>query len=267
MQGDAGRRAASGRCARVRLVSMAAAFGLALSGFTVADAATQEVACGAVLTADTTLTADVVGCEGSGLVIGAPGITVDLGGHTVGGLISQGGAPGQVGIDDSAGFDGVVIRNGSVHNFERGGVWLADVDDARVEDLDVALSLEFGILVDGGSGDVVSDNRMRFTGTSGIAIRGSAGVSRGNVVEANHVDSPAAGGIALGGGRVADTKISGNEVTGGLADQRPGGGILVGADDAVVTGTQLTANDVHFNFDRGILVGAASSDRRSAETG
>jgi hypothetical protein len=236
-------------------VTFAAALGLALSGFS-GVAAAQDIGCGAVLAADTTLTADVTECPGTGLVIGAPGITVDLGGHTVSGGF-PGGAPDQVGIDDSAGFDGVTIRNGAVHNFERGGVWLAGVDDARVEQLDIELSSEFGVLVDGGSRNVVRDNRMLFPGTSGIAVRGT---SRANVVADNRVESQAGGGIALGGGPVADTTIRGNEVTGGLADERPGGGILVGADGSAVTGTRLRGNYVHFNFDRGVLVGAGAGD-------
>jgi hypothetical protein len=137
-------------------------------------AAAQVVGCGAVLTTDTTLTADVTGCQGSGLVIGAPGITVDLGGHTVGGLAGQGGDPGQVGIDDSGGFDDVTIRNGSVTHFEHGGVWLAGADDAHVERLHIELAITFGILADGGSRNVIRDNDLAYPGRLGIVVRGAA---------------------------------------------------------------------------------------------
>jgi hypothetical protein len=52
------------------------------------------VHCGATLTKSTTLTADLVHCPGTGLVIGADGITVNLAGHTISGT----NAPGSEGI-------------------------------------------------------------------------------------------------------------------------------------------------------------------------
>jgi hypothetical protein len=242
--------------ARLGLVVVSLGVGLAgLAG----SATAQDVGCGAVLRTDTTLTADVTGCQGTGLVIGAPGITVDLGGHTVSGLSNQGGDPGQVGIDDSTGFDGVTIRNGSIESFGRGGVWLAGVDDARVEGLQIELSREFGVLVDGGARDTVTDNHLLFPGTSGIVVRGAAAASSRNAITGNRLESLTTAGITLEDGRIAGTTIDGNDVTGALADEHWGGGIIVGRDDAVVTGTRVRANAVHFNFDRGIFVGAGSS--------
>jgi hypothetical protein len=38
-----------------------------------------------VITTDTTLDSDLLDCPGHGIVIGAPGITLDLNGHTVDG--------------------------------------------------------------------------------------------------------------------------------------------------------------------------------------
>jgi parallel beta-helix repeat protein len=49
------------------------------------------MACGATITADTVLRADVNGCPGSALVIGADGVTLDLNGHTVEGAIVANG--------------------------------------------------------------------------------------------------------------------------------------------------------------------------------
>ena len=44
-----------------------------------------HVTCGDVITQDTTLDSDLIDCPGDGLVIGADGVTLDLGGHTVDG--------------------------------------------------------------------------------------------------------------------------------------------------------------------------------------
>ena len=64
--------------------------------------------CGAVLTEDTVLDRDLVGCGEDGLVIGADGITVDLDGHTVTGL----GAAETAGVRNR-GHDHVVIEAGA----------------------------------------------------------------------------------------------------------------------------------------------------------
>ncbi|NHC12920.1 right-handed parallel beta-helix repeat-containing protein [Motilibacter deserti] len=53
-------------------------------------------------------------CSGTGLFVGAPGITIDLAGHTVSG-------PGRgVGIDNYGEHDGVVVRRGTVRGFTHG---------------------------------------------------------------------------------------------------------------------------------------------------
>jgi hypothetical protein len=77
---------------------------LAGLAFAAAPAAAQP-ACGEVLTQDTTLTADL-DCEDTALVIGAPGITLDLGGHRV---IASDAA-----VILNEGHDDVTIRNGAV---------------------------------------------------------------------------------------------------------------------------------------------------------
>jgi hypothetical protein len=132
----------------------------------------QTVGCGTVITANITLTTDLLDCPGHGLVIGAPGITVDLGGHTISGAIISGGSPDQVGIDNSAGHDGVIIRNGVVRAFARGGVHLVGVDRSQVSDLQLDFFGDFGILLETGS-------RNRFTGNSLDSLASSALASSG----------------------------------------------------------------------------------------
>src|SRR6185503_3867209 len=72
----------------------------------------SHVACGDTITQSTTLDSDLVDCS-DGLVIGADGITLDLGGHTI---AARSVPPDPfidvIGIDNSAAHDGVTVRNG-----------------------------------------------------------------------------------------------------------------------------------------------------------
>jgi hypothetical protein len=70
--------------------------------------------CGQTITESVTLAADQTSAE-DGLVVGADGITIDLGGHTIAGDMGT----GDVGIDLN-GHSDVTIRNGTVRNFEDG---------------------------------------------------------------------------------------------------------------------------------------------------
>ena len=58
---------------------------LAMAGGAQAHSTTGAVSCGATITRDTTLKADLTNCPGDGLVIGADNITLDLNGHTIDG--------------------------------------------------------------------------------------------------------------------------------------------------------------------------------------
>jgi hypothetical protein len=80
-------------------------------------------ACGDVLTANTTLTANLT-CPGDALIIGADGITLNLGGHTI-----TGGGTGNGVADGFAGhFHNATIRNGAITGF------FADVNLTGVHD-------------------------------------------------------------------------------------------------------------------------------------
>jgi hypothetical protein len=64
------------------LFALAAVLALLLA----APAQASHVRCGDVITQDTTLDSDLLDCPGSGVVIGADGITLDLNGHVVDGV-------------------------------------------------------------------------------------------------------------------------------------------------------------------------------------
>ena len=82
----------------------------------IGDAAANHVSCGDTITADTALDSDLIDCPGEGIVVGADGITLDLGGHTVDGSDPNQPYSGIV-VNDRV---GVTITNGSVYQFHIG---------------------------------------------------------------------------------------------------------------------------------------------------
>ena len=109
------------------VVGALAAMLVALPG---GQAFAAHVACGDVITHDTTLDSDLVGCSGTALTIGADYVTLDLGGHRVGDCCY----PDTTGIDD-LGRRGVVIENGQVLGVT--GIRLVNAHETVLRDLDV----------------------------------------------------------------------------------------------------------------------------------
>jgi copper-binding protein NosD len=128
-------------------------------------APTATLQCGDVVTHSVKLASDVV-CQDDtspGLVVGENGITIDLNGHTVRTTVSH---SSQVGIDNSAGHNGVTIRNGTVMTFDT-TILLSGASRNRITGVN-ALAFGTGISITGGR-----DNR----------IKGSDADSRGNGIE------------------------------------------------------------------------------------
>jgi hypothetical protein len=95
---------------------LAAVLGGVVAAPAVAGAAT--VACGEVLTQDTLVDNDLR-CEGSGLVAGADGITIDLGGHELVHVDPEECCLQANGVDTGA-FAEVEVRNGAIRRFDCG---------------------------------------------------------------------------------------------------------------------------------------------------
>lgn len=91
-----------------------------LAGMPLAGGAGADVnpVCGQTITSDTTLTSDLGPCPNYGLIIGASGITLDLGGHRIFGTPNP--------FDNAGvymqGRTGVTVRNGSITDFDAGVV-------------------------------------------------------------------------------------------------------------------------------------------------
>jgi parallel beta-helix repeat protein len=247
------------------LVPIPLVAGLVLAGAVPAVAAQAEaITCGTVVTHDMILENDLLDCPGNGLVIGADGITVDLGGHTITGrLLTTIGDLDQVGVDNSAGHDDVTIRNGTINEFARGGVHLVGADRNSVSGLSMFLNRDFGILLEQGSGNRFTGNTLQRPGTVGIGIFGTSTPSRDNVISGNTVNDGDAAGISLRYGRISDTRIE-NNTLGVQLQVSWGAGIALGAryttEAGEIRGTVVRDNRLSENYSGGVYVGPTAPD-------
>lgn len=149
---------------RLRFAAVAA-FMVVLATLPVGEASASGVGCGDVVTSNTILTADLF-CTGTGLVVGADGITVDLGGRT----IQRVGAAGfPTGIFNS-GFDNVTIRNGTVSGFHFGVVAQGAVGN-EISRLTLADNVSTAIEIRNGSHDNVIERNTVVGASRGVLIR------------------------------------------------------------------------------------------------
>ncbi len=201
----------------------------------------RRPACGAQITEDTTLDADLLCPRGPALVVVADGVTLDLGGHRVAGSITFGvGGPGIV----VRGVSGVTVRNGTVERFEV-GVVIEGGSGNTIEGLTVQDNigapdgeLGDGIVVNESSGNRIEGNVVRRNGPfSGIGLgrRARNNDVRANTVADNNMShlGPELGrmtmGIRIEGPEADHNKITGNTVTGSGCD---GIVVLATCDDA-----------------------------------
>lgn len=212
---------------------LAGAFAL-FAGPAAAKAPPSTVTCGQTLTQSVRLTDDLTNCAGSGLVIGAGGITVDLNGHTIDGTVPRTDCDFsrafRNGVENPGGFDDVTIRNGTVQQFDVGvtaGSATAGMSDSRVHHLTLRDNRVNGVSLGSGAGAAAtannridhnivssdsacadgldlntgehnrySDNRVQHVGSTGIVI--CCGESTdANVVERNTVSDTGREGILV----------------------------------------------------------------------
>src|SRR4051794_32031506 len=107
-----------GHTSRRRLAPAVAFAAVAACFLTVvaSPALADTVVCGQVITQNTHLSNDLTNCPADGLVIGAPNVKLDLGGHVVDGTNTAGSA----GIANRLGFANVTIEHGTVQQFGNG---------------------------------------------------------------------------------------------------------------------------------------------------
>jgi parallel beta-helix repeat protein len=234
-------------------------------------AAAGGIDCGDTLTEDTTLESDLVGCPADGLLIGADGITLDLNGHSISG-------PGTTdirfdGVDNSAGHDGVTIKNGVIQNFADGVFLDGGASDGRMHGLAITGTLA-GIEVLNSSENMIAGNTLSENINFGIIVIESSGnrIVR-NTIAGNGVASARveAAGILLAQGSsdtvIKENRLSGNhdgvQILGSNANRivddsirgNLGFGVIVGES----SGNEIVRNAIARNGADGILL--RSSDR------
>ncbi len=106
---------------RLVAAGLASLFVLAMTALGPEKASAGVIACGATITTDTTLTADLVDCPSNGIVIGADNVTLDLNGHTVDGDAEFTDPCPKTEFCDigvvSEGHDGLTIKGGRFKQF------------------------------------------------------------------------------------------------------------------------------------------------------
>lgn len=244
------------------------------------------LACGTTITTNTVLTADVTGCSGVGIIIGADGITLDLKGHTVSGT----GADPSNGILVAFHHD-VVITNGTVSGFWYGVV--ADTSTGVTVSKITALDNIRGINFSNTSASLITKSVASSSGLDGIRLDGYGthdnrvtqsqangnvwGITISNGAHDNLVDRNTVTdnqfGLPLFSGTTSNTilrnSVSGNVSYGILVTTSAETAVVQnsiygnGTDGVVVDGsasdTTLLQNDASYNGADGFRVGSAST--------
>lgn len=253
------------------LSGVGAALVLAVLALWPAQTLASHVECGDVITQDTRLDGDLVDCPGDGVVVGASGITINLGGHTIDGA---GVGAGAYGVDDE-GHDGITVRNGRIQQFF-GGVYLDDANDNVVRNL----------RIDGTGQAIYLEDADRNLITHNVATASGNGVyilyaGTDNAITQN-LFSDGGGGVTLVGRvtagiteitrtRIAKNSLIGNGVGyfGTLADNTvvddnritgsPEGGIIHAGAGGSISGNRVWANG--FGISMAGLHNSASGNR------
>ena len=232
-----------------------------------AGAAFAAPGCGDTITTNTTLTADIGPCLGTGLFIGADNIVLNLNGHTVSGTVAEGEGAGilltgrtnvriqggtvrafDAGIHIDGGGSNLVTAMQLLDNIGEGGGPLGDGIAINSSNNTIARSSVIhngpygGITVLGGTGNLIQANKVRNNNVPrsdapidediGIRIEaGSGHVIRNNQVTGNSLDGISIFTIAH------DNRVIGNltELNGyHLEAHRFGSGIIVFGDSNIV---------------------------------
>jgi nitrous oxidase accessory protein NosD len=236
---------------------------------TSAWAASDELTCGTVVTTDVRLRADLVACPGPGLVVGAPDITIDLGGHTLG------GSGAGVGIENPGEHDGITIRRGTVRDFTI-GIDLLATDGGRVDRVTITDN-SVGIVVQRSAGvelDRITATDNSFSGievnfSEDTTVRRStvSGSGHGGIIDrasfASHYERNDVTGNGFFGMEITQTEcahLARNDVSGNAGD-----GIRLGF---WATGVTLERNATNDNGGAGLVIEeAGNAVRRHASAG
>jgi parallel beta-helix repeat protein len=205
------------------------------------------VFCGQVLTQSTKVRNDLIDCLWDGLVVGAPGITIDLDGH----LIDGKGLAAGIRNDGHA---NVTIKNGRVEDFDHGVMLNPGTAGNIVEGIRAERNQEAGITLgqlphptdmllplplpppytfqSGVRNNIIRNNDV-FANAVGIWLTNA---TSGNAVSGNTISASASEGIWI-------ERSTGNRVEANTVNASSGPGVgLTGASDNTVLNNLLTEN-------------------------
>jgi parallel beta-helix repeat protein len=205
--------------------------------------------CGQVLTRSITLSNNLIGCPGDGLVIGAGGITIDLNGRAVEGTGLGAGVR-------NPGHHDVTVRNGTIRNFD-GGVMLSEAQRNTVAGISFDQTELGGVHLSNTDGSQVRDNHM--IGFGGVAFHLTGG-SSSNLVAGNTVAAGNGEAVVVEGGsdqnRIEGNRLSGSSDSGIRVDYSAStmviGNLVAGGSDAAITMTGAPGSVVQSNTVQGV---------------
>ena len=195
---------------------------------------TQSFACGETVTGDVRFTGNVlcrdVPIDAPGLVVGAPGILIDLDGFEMIGPIGVGSGYNPA-IDNRAGFDDVTIRDGMVRNFGD-GIALTDASRNQIVNMR-SRGPSDGIEIHGGDA-----NEIRHSGAFGRGAGLVAANTTGLIVADSTAEAAFSHGMALSG--LIRSRVVRNVVPGGQGCCTSIG-ITIAGNDNVIQANRVSA--------------------------
>jgi hypothetical protein len=198
----------------------------------------NHVACGDVITSDTTLDSDLFDCESNGIVIGADDITLDLDGHLVDGDEAEDMTCAKEEICDVGivldGHDGVTVKGGTVHEFALGALVIGG-SDSSLDRLRTTRNTFSGMVVAESKSTALRRDLFRANGLE----TDQAGISvfETSKLRIAHSEIRDNGDIGLYGESNAGSEIAENEIAGNHE-----AGILIDGSRMRFTRNRVTGN-------------------------
>lgn len=225
--------------------------------------------CNCNIAGDTYILTEDMNCSEHGLVVGAHEITIDGGNHAI--IGASGAPPIYYGIDDSAGYDTIVIQNFSNITAFESGVYLVNSTGSTIKNITSNSNKFNGIHLESSSnnnlgldGEPSTGNTFNSNNARGIYIEGGSGnhlnyntansqscgiyidTSDSNILTGNTVDSNNTTGVSIDSSsknRLVDNTIRMSAV-----------GVYMGCSPENI----LISNNIESNY-RGVVLCAAST--------
>lgn len=200
--------------ATARRTIAAALFALPLAAFAAQPFNCQTISQPGYYTLTKNLTS-----TGNCIVIDSSFVTLDLAGFTISGT----GAPSSVGISEAevpianpTQFNGIVIRNGNITNFDT-GILIELAPGVTVENVNASLNLGTGIIL--GNSAVVRSSRFDQNGGNGLNVFDNAIITGNTATHNGNVGINAGMGSIIVNNQAANNKLT------GIAQDCPGAAI------------------------------------------